>query len=288
MPELPEVEIVKQSLQNKVIYKKINKVLIRNRNLRFKIQKNLEKCIINKKIKNVKRKSKYLIIYLEEDKYLIIHLGMSGTLHIIRNNELNNITNLSFYHSKILPKKHNHVEFFFNKFKIVYNDPRRFGFIKLLFSKKEYLKYFNKIGPEPFEKKFSYDYLEKKLCYRKRNIKNFLLDQSIISGIGNIYANEILYYAKINPLKEGEQINKNQIKKLMKFSIYVLKKSINRGGSTIKDFKNIKGTIGLFQNEFKVYSREGKSCLNKKCKGKIKKIVISNRATYFCKFCQKN
>ena len=288
MPELPEVEIVKQSLQNKVIFKKINRVLIRNRNLRFKIQKNIEKNIINKKIIKVERKSKYLIIHLKKDKYLIIHLGMSGTLHIMSNNELNSITNLSFYHSKTLPKKHNHVEFIFNKFKLVYNDPRRFGFIKLLFSKKEYLNFFNKIGPEPFEKNFNYDYLKKKFSYKEKNIKNFLLDQSIISGIGNIYANEILYYAKINPLKKAKNINENQIKKLIKFSIYVLKKSINRGGSTIKDFKNIKGVIGLFQNEFRVYDREGKICLNKNCKQKIKKIVISNRSTFFCKFCQKN
>ena len=213
---------------------------------------------------------------------------MSGTLHIVKKNKSDSITNLSFYNSKTLPKKHNHVEFIFDEFKIVYNDPRRFGFIKLLFSKKAYFDFFNKIGPEPFEKNFNYNYLKKKFSYKEKNIKNFLLDQSIISGIGNIYANEILYYAKINPLKKAKNINVNQIKKLIKFSIYVLRKSINKGGSTIKDFKNIKGTIGLFQNEFRVYNREGKICLNKNCNGKIKKIKISNRSTFLCKFCQKN
>ncbi len=136
MPELPEVEIVKQSLKKSVKFKKIYDVKINNRNLRYKINKNLKKNIINKKIIDISRKSKYLIINFKNNKYLLIHFGMSGTLHYVKNNNLTK-TNLSFYHSLDLPIKHNHIYFIFNNFKVIYNDPRRFGFVKYFNSKKK-------------------------------------------------------------------------------------------------------------------------------------------------------
>ena len=128
MPELPEVEIVRQSLNKKIKQKKVKKVIIRNRNLRLKIPSKFNTYFINKKIIKVGRFSKYLIIYLPEDIYCLIHLGMSGTIHIVNNKSFNKYTNTSFYKSPFLPKKHNHVELVFEKFKIIYNDPRRFGF----------------------------------------------------------------------------------------------------------------------------------------------------------------
>ena len=131
MPELPEVEIVRRSLDKKVKQKKVKKVIIRNRNLRFRIPFNFSTYFHNKKIVKVGRFSKYLILYLTQDSYCLIHLGMSGTIHIIDNNRINKFTNTSFYNSPFLPKKHNHVEIIFNKFKIVYNDPRRFGFFSI-------------------------------------------------------------------------------------------------------------------------------------------------------------
>ena len=136
MPELPEVEIVKRSLKNKVNYKKIKKIIITNRNLRFKVQKNFEKLLEGRKITNVSRFSKYIIISFDNNNYCLIHLGMSGTLHLIDNKKKEKLTNLSFYHSKILPKKHNHIKIKFSNFTIIYNDPRRFGFFKLLNNKK--------------------------------------------------------------------------------------------------------------------------------------------------------
>ena len=114
-----------------------------------------------------------------------------------------------------------------------------------------------------------------------------MLDQKYISGIGNIYANEILYCAKIYPLKKVMNLNNFNLKQIIKCSKAVLLKAIKKGGSTIRDFKNIKGRTGNFQNEFKVYDRSLKNCLSKKCNGKITKIFVSNRSTYFCKFCQK-
>ena len=137
MPELPEVEIVRKSLNKKIKQKKVKKVIIRNRNLRLKIPFNFDTHFLNKKIIKVDRFSKYLIIYLPKDNYCLIHLGMSGTIHIVNNKSVNKYTNTSFYNSPFLPKKHNHVELVFENFKIIYNDPRRFGFFKLLKNKQE-------------------------------------------------------------------------------------------------------------------------------------------------------
>ena len=287
MPELPEVEIVKQSLEKTVKFKKIKKVLIKNRNLRFKIQNNFKNLLKNKKIVKVSRRSKYLIVHIEKELFLLIHFGMSGTLHLLNNNNDKKYTNLSFYHSKTIPKKHNHVAIKFSKFRIIYNDPRRFGFMKILFSIKELNDFFINYGPEPLSSNFNFDYLKKKLKNKKKNIKSLLLDQIFVSGIGNIYANEILFYSKINPYKNGKNLNNNEIQNLIKFSKFILKKAIKKGGSTIKNFKNAKGYSGSFQREFKVYDRENEKCLKKNCKGIIKRFTISNRSTFLCRYCQK-
>ncbi len=287
MPELPEVEIVKRSLKNKVKYKKIKKIIITNRNLRFKIQKNFEKLLEGRLITNVSRFSKYIILSLDNNHYCLIHLGMSGTLHLINHKKRENITNLSFYHSKILPRKHNHIKIKFSSFNIIYNDPRRFGFFRLLNNKIELKNYFQKFGPEATSSKFNYKYIKHKFLNKKKNIKSFLLDQNFVSGIGNIYANEILFLSKINPLKLAKKITDKEIRKLVKYSKLVLNLSIKFGGSSIKNFKDMKGISGSFQNNFKVYNRENKICASKNCKDKIIKIFISNRSSFFCKFCQK-
>ena len=287
MPELPEVEIVKRSLKNKVNNKKIKKIIITNRNLRFKIEKNFEKLLEGSQITKVSRFSKYIIFNLNNFRYCLIHLGMSGTLHLINDKKENQITNLSFYSSKILPKKHNHVKIKFSNFMLIYNDPRRFGFFKILYNKKELKKYFQKSGPEANSSKFNFKYVKDKIINKKKNIKNCLLDQTFVSGIGNIYANEILFNCKISPLKLANKIRDDEINKLIRYSKLVLNLAIKFGGSSIKNFKSIKGTLGLFQNKFKVYDRENRNCIRKKCKGKIIKIFISNRSSFICKSCQK-
>ena len=287
MPELPEVEIVKQSLKRKIKDKKIIKVVVRNRNLRFKLQSNFEKILTNRIVNKISRISKYLILIFDNHKYCIIHLGMSGTVHLINKSKKTKITNLSFYKSKILPKKHNHIEIIFSKFKIIYNDPRRFGFFKILNNKHEFKSYFNKLGPEALNDDFNIRYLKKNLKNKKKNIKNLLLDQKFVSGIGNIYANEILFYSKINPKKKALNINYKEINQLLKFSKKVLNLAIKFGGSSIKDFKNTKGSMGEFQKKFKVYEKDNEKCPRKKCSGKIIKIFISNRSTFFCNSCQK-
>ena len=286
MPELPEVEIVKQSLKKKIKNKKIIKVVVRNRNLRFKLQSDFEKNLTNRTINQISRIAKYLILIFDNHKYCIIHLGMSGTIHLINKGQKTKMTNLSFYQSKILPKKHNHIEIIFSKFKIIYNDPRRFGFFKILNNEHEFKSYFNKLGPEALNDDFNIKYLKKNLKNKKKNIKNLLLDQKFVSGIGNIYANEILFYSKINPKKKALKINYKEINQLLKFSKKVLNLAIKFGGSSIKDFKNTKGLMGEFQKKFKVYEKDNEKCPRKKCSGKIIKIFISNRSTFFCNSCQ--
>ena len=159
MPELPEVEVVKQSLVKKIQHRKIIKIIIKNRNLRFKIPTKFEEVLKNKVIKKVSRFSKYLILNFSDGSFCLIHLGMSGTIHLIDKNNLNKFTNTSFYNSLILPKKHNHVEIHFQDLKVIYNDPRRFGFFKFIENKKKLIDRFNHLGPEPFVKNFNLKYL---------------------------------------------------------------------------------------------------------------------------------
>ena len=287
MPELPEVEIVRQSLNKKIIRKTIKKVIVRNRNLRFKVPVNFKKFLENQKILNVGRFSKYLIIFLSGKNKLLIHLGMSGTIHLLEHHKKNLITNMSFYNSPKLPDKHNHVEIFFDKFKLVYNDPRRFGFFEIIKDNKSLKKRFEKLGPEPFNSRFTAYYIYNNLKDKKKDIKNFLLDQNFISGIGNIYASEILYLSKINPSKKGKSINKAECEKIFNNSKLVLLNAIKRGGSSIRNFKDLSGKKGSFQNDFKVYQREGLQCKRTNCKGIIQKKNISNRSTFFCQLCQK-
>ena len=288
MPELPEVEIVKQSLNKSITGKVIKDILIKNRNLRFKIPKNFEKNILKKKITKVDRFSKHLILKFEDSSNLMIHLGMSGTIHLIRKSRKKNfITNTSFYHSPLLPKKHNHVEMKIDNFKLIYNDPRRFGYFSYFKSDEQINNNFKKYGPEPFDPLFDKNYIFNYFKNKKKNIKNFLIDQNFVSGIGNIYASEILFLCKILPSKQVSLLSLNDCQKISHFSKLVLKKAIDKGGSSIRDFKNISGNQGSFQKNFNVYQRENKKCLKYSCKGTIHKKFISNRSSFFCDLCQK-
>ena len=250
MPELPEVEVVRQSLDKKIKQKKVKKVIIRNRNLRYKIPLNFENFLKNQRIVKVKRFSKYLILHLSNNNYCLIHLGMSGTIHLIGNNKKRSLTNTSFYNSLTLPKKHNHVEIVFGNLRMIYNDPRRFGFFQIIRNSSLLKKRFAHLGPEPFNSKFSLDYVLFFLKGKKKNIKNFLLDQNFVSGIGNIYANEILFLSKINPCKKVSLLKKEDLKKIIIYSKKVLLNAIKKGGSSIKDFKNTLGKKGDFQRFF--------------------------------------
>ena len=287
MPELPEIEIVKRSLFLKINKATIIQTTIKNKNLRYKISNKLSNDLMGKKILKISRRSKYLVFHFKK-KLLLIHLGMSGKILLMRMND-KAIFKTSFYYDLNILKKHNHVYFKLNNgFMLIYNDVRRFGFIKLYNTTKlNKISFIKKLGLEPFDKNFNISYFKKFVKKRKKNIKNLLMDQSFISGLGNIYVNEVLFLSKINPLKKCSSIERYEIKNLILNINKILKFSIKKGGSSIKDFKNTHGKRGNFQEFFHVYGRANKDCSRISCKGKVKKISISNRSTFYCSKCQK-
>ena len=286
MPELPEIEIVKRSLFKKVNKAKIVNVKINNKNLRYKITHALPKKLINEKILKISRRSKYLIFHFK-NKLLLAHLGMSGKFLIIRSKD-KKMFKTSFYYDLDILAKHNHIHFILNNgLELIYNDVRRFGFFKLFENiKLKEITNLKKLGPEPFSVLFCIKYFQKFTKNRKKNIKNLLMDQTFVSGLGNIYVNEALFLSKIHPLRQCNNLERNSIKNLVYNIRKVLKVAIDQGGSSIKDFKNAYGKSGNFQQFFNVYGQENKDCSRISCKGKIKKISISNRSSFYCDMCQ--
>lgn len=286
MPELPEVEVTRRTLLKFIENKVIENIKINNPNLRFKIPTNFKKIVIGQKIIKVLRRSKYILIYLKNDYVMIAHLGMSGKF-LIKNNYSKNFLKTSYYFNEF-SLKHNHIEFFFsNNLKVIYNDPRRFGFFLLdKVSKLDLNKFLNKLGPEPLSNDLKKDYLISKTKATQRSIKTLLMDQHFISGIGNIYANEILFSAKIKPNKIASKLTLVDIDRLYSSIGKVLKRALKLGGSSIKDFKSSVGLKGRFQNEFKVYDRRDLKCLRSGCSGLIARVVSQGRASFFCNQCQ--
>ncbi|MEY3113503.1 MAG: bifunctional DNA-formamidopyrimidine glycosylase/DNA-(apurinic or apyrimidinic site) lyase [Pseudomonadota bacterium] len=286
MPELPEVEVTRRTLLKFIENKVIKNIKINNPNLRFKIPANFKKNVTGQKIIKVLRRSKYILIYLKNDYVMIAHLGMSGKF-LIKNNYSKDFLKTSYY-SNEFSSKHNHLEFFFsNNLKVIYNDPRRFGFFLLdKISKLDVNKFLSKLGPEPLGKDLKKDYLILKTKATQRTIKTLLMDQRFISGIGNIYANEILFLAKIRPNKISSKLSLVDIGRLHPSIGKVLKRALKLGGSSIKDFKSSVGEKGRFQNEFKVYDREDLKCLRTGCSGLIARVVSQGRASFFCNECQ--
>jgi formamidopyrimidine-DNA glycosylase len=175
----------------------------------------------------------------------------------------------------------------FNSLKVIYNDPRRFGFFELIETYDDLKSRLKKLGPEPFDSEFNINYVFKYFKGKNKSIKNFLLDQKFVSGIGNIYASEILFLSKIDPFKKACLLSIDDCKKIILNSKKVLSKAIKKGGSSIRDFKDASGILGNFQKEFNVYQQEGLRCKTRGCRGTIKKKIISNRSTFFCVSCQK-
>ena len=289
MPELPEVEVVKRSLTNNIQNLIIKEVKINDGKLRYRIDKNKIRKIVGLKLEKIKRRSKFLLFFFSKNIVMLVHLGMTGKFFFV--NEKSNKYKTSFYYSinEEKDKKHDHVVFFFSKNrKLIYNDVRKFGFIK--FFNNQNLNnnlHLNKLGPEPLEKNFNYNYFKKYIVGRSRTIKDILMDQKFLSGLGNIYTNEILFLSKIKPTRKVKKLKNFELKKLIKFTRNVLDSSIKYGGSSIKDFSSSNGKKGSFQQHFNVYGKQGECCSTPKCKSKILRTVISNRATFYCSKCQK-
>lgn len=270
MPELPEVETVKETLKKQILNQKILDVVVNYPNIIE--QPSLEEFI--KKIKNqtivdIKRRGKWLLFELN-DYYLLSHLRMEGKYYI--KNFDDEIT------------RHQHVIFKFKDFELRYNDTRKFGRMYLLDKKDAYnQKPLNELGYEPWDDKLNNSYLKEKYKNKKLPIKTILLDQSIIVGIGNIYADEILYLSKINPYKSCNLLNDEELDNIIKNTKIVLEKAIELGGTTIKSYTSSEGVHGRFQNELLVHTKA--ICPN--CHKMITKVKINGRGTYYCEDCQK-
>ena len=288
MPELPEVEVVRRSLNTFICGLKIKKVDIFNNKLRYTISSSLKKALKNKKIISVKRRAKFLLINIQKNNTLLIHLGMTGKIFILNKSDKTTIKT-SFYYSPKILKKHNHLGIKFNKYiELIYNDVRKFGFIKLLKTdQSNNCVNLISLGPEPLNNKFNFHYMKTRIIKCNKNIKNFLMDQKHVSGLGNIYVNEILFSSGVRPTKKIKKLTDVEIHKIIKFSKKIISKAIVLGGSSIKDFSSSSGKKGSFQQYFSVYGKKDDNCPKVRCAGKIKKIVIANRASFFCNKCQK-
>jgi formamidopyrimidine-DNA glycosylase len=286
MPELPEVEIIKRSLSKIVNNTKIVDIKVFNKKLRYRIPNNFSKNLVNQKILNISRRSKYLILYFKK-KILLVHLGMTGKILLIRNRD-KSLFKTSFYYDLNIDPKHNHIYFeLSNGFGIIYNDVRKFGFFKL-YSKININKipFLNKLGYEPFSKLFNVKYFYEFIKNKKKNIKNLLMDQTFVSGLGNIYVNEALFLSRIHPLRSCASLKNNELQNLILNIKKILRLSIIKGGSSIKDFKNSYGKSGSYQQLFSVYGKDGVKCSRISCTGKIRKLSISNRSSFYCNSCQ--
>jgi len=274
MPELPEVETVCRALSKVIKNSRIKKIEFYRKDLRWQVKDNLEVSLKNNIFIDPYRRGKYILIPTNTDKIFLIHLGMSGQIRIKK---------------KDIVQKHDHMSMIVennNKhFVITYNDSRRFGYIDL-FKKKELREHFllSKIGVEPLGRELTTEYLQNNFKKRVINIKNALIDQKIIAGIGNIYASEILYKAKINPLRKVNSLSKNDLSSIITFTKIILKKSIDVGGTTIRDHMQPDGSLGYFKQKLQVYGKVNEKC--KTCNSFIVKEVISNRSTFICKHCQ--
>ena len=282
MPELPEVETVRLGITSFFANKKIKDIIVNNRSLRLKVPKDLEKTVINQTIVNIRRRAKYLLLDLTGDLTLIVHLGMAGKIRIIDGGD-----NPDFI-------KHDHVIMSFSDSSklLVYNDSRRFGCFTVTSTSllKEH-KLLKDIGIEPLSDEFDAKYLLDAFKKRSMNVKTALLNQKIIAGIGNIYACEALFLAKISPLRKACDISPKEIEKLVFAIKMILNNAIKKGGTTIRDYQTPLGNLGYFANELAVYNKAGQKCLNCDCSKQannvIKKIVQNNRSTFYCANCQR-
>jgi len=290
VPELPEVETIRMELQKAITGRTIFGVEIRVP----KLFHGDESKIIGKKIKKVNRRAKQIIIDVEGDNDLLIHLKMTGQLIFdpSTSSGQGEESRIAGGHPSAnwvakLPNSTTHIIFDFSDgSKLFFNDLRRFGWVKVLNTKKLKEKLSKELGIEPFDKKFTVDELSGIVKSKPNwNIKKVLTDQSLISGIGNIYADEALFWAGILPERKAKDINDMEIIKLRESIVKVLKIGLKYGGSSENTYYKIDGTKGRAQEHFQVYAREGQECNS--CDDKIKKIRLNGRGTHFCKKCQK-
>ncbi len=271
MPELPEVETICRGLEPKLAGSTITAAKSNTPKLRIAMPTKLEQKLKNKTITAIKRRAKYIIIELDDELSLVIHLGMSGRVTVTKNYQA---------------KKHDHLVLkLSNGQTMALNDPRRFGLVALIPTAEiDSDKLFVNLGIEPLSTKFNGAYLANLIQKRHRDIKSCIMDASLVVGVGNIYASESLYLSKIHPEREAATLSNKECEELSKAIKQTLKAAIKAGGSSLRDYRQADGEMGYFQHSFKVYDQSGQPC--HKCKTAIVRIKQAGRSTYYCPNCQ--
>ncbi|ACS50622.1 MULTISPECIES: bifunctional DNA-formamidopyrimidine glycosylase/DNA-(apurinic or apyrimidinic site) lyase [Bartonella] len=291
MPELPEVETVRRGLEPVVTDAKIVSVRLNRRDLRFPFPEAFSERLIGRTIIELGRRAKYLLFHLSQDETILSHLGMSGSWRI-ENDLLRTVFSTT---SKLI--KHDHFVMDIQTrdgevYHLIYNDVRRFGFMLLVNTDKLYEHpLLNKLGLEPMSNSFSGRYLQKAFVNKKMSLKSVLLDQSIVAGLGNIYVCEALWRSRLSP-QRGAFTLASKTARACEFADSlaqnirnVISEAILSGGSSLRDYMHIDGSLGYFQHAFSVYGREGKQCLE--CGTPIVRILQAGRSSFYCSQCQK-
>ena len=284
MPELPEVETVRLGLIDVFEGAVLTKVDQNRKNLRIPFPENFVKRLTGQRISHLGRRAKYLLVHFESGDCLIVHLGMSGRMVVEGRSDGPSPQGSS---------KHDHVIFHTDNGKrVIFNDPRRFGLMDLGQSAQLHEhRFFRDMGPEPLGNEFNEIYLRQVLKKRKTPIKSALLDQRVVSGLGNIYVCEALYRAGISPKRLANRVSGTRSDRLVPIIRQVIQEAIAAGGSSLKDYVNTDGDLGYFQHAFRVYDREGEYCTGKgyktDCPGQIVRIVQANRSSFYCPKCQR-
>lgn len=270
MPELPEVEVCRLGILPHIIDQQVSGVAIRTPKLRWPIP-NEVKSLVGETVQSVERRSKYLLVQFKTGT-LLLHLGMSGTVRIVD--------------ATVALKKHDHFDLIFAHGKVLrLNDPRRFGAVLWFAGKVDEQGILSKLGPEPLSDDFAYGYLFQKAKSRTVLIKTFLMNNAIVVGVGNIYANEALFKAGILPTTSAGKITRKRLDNLTDIIKEVLAAAIKQGGTTLKDFTQSDGKPGYFAQELMVYGRAGQPCLV--CKTQLEEIRQAGRSSVFCPKCQR-
>ncbi len=270
MPELPEVETSRRGISPHIINSPVIDVQLRHTQLRWKIPKDLLSYIKNEKLLSIERRAKYLLLNFATGT-LLIHLGMSGSLRICPLNST--------------AQKHDHVDIIFPHCILRFTDPRRFGAILWLGQTPESSPLLNKLGPEPLSDDFNSDYLYHAAGKRKLPVKQFIMDQKVVTGVGNIYATEALFMAGISPTRSAGNISQKRYQLLVDAIKAILQQAIQQGGTTLKDFVGSDGKPGYFQQTLHIYGKAGQQCPN--CQTPLKTIKLAARASVYCPKCQR-
>lgn len=292
MPELPEVETVRRGLLPLVEGAIITDVELRRPDLRFPFARGLRQSLQGRRIEALARRAKYLLFHLDSGMVLVSHLGMSGSYRISANGQPG-----KFHHERSKNAAHDHVVFTLDRsgerLELIYNDPRRFGFMLLLdaASMNEHPA-FARLGVEPTGNSLDGAYLARKFSGRRTPLKSALMDQRNIAGLGNIYVCEALWRARLAPQRQAGLIApeggdpEGHCARLAHAIREVIAEAIAAGGSTLRDFMHADGALGYFQHGFSVYDREGEACPRPQCGGRIERLVQSGRSTFYCPACQ--